>query len=244
MSSVSVRFPWIHATCCLLVVLAGCQNPADDVAPAKVSPPKTSPGEPAGGGGAAAAPGSTSGSKSLAAKDLPAGAEALKLDPAASKIEFTGSKVTGSHNGGFKSFQGTWALVADKPESSLISAEIAADSVWTDTDKLTGHLKSPDFFDVAKFPTASFQSTEIRKGSSDAKAKDATHTVTGDLSLHGVTKSIQFPAKLSVSPKEAALDSEFFLNRKDFGIVYPGMANDLIRDEVVIRLGIHAPRKQ
>ena len=117
------------------------------------------------------------------------------------------------------------------------------DSLFTDADRLTGHLKSPDFFDVAKHPKSTFESTAIKPGSTDAKAKDATHTVTGNLMLHGVTKSIQFPVKLGVTPESATLDSEFFINRKDFGISYPGMTNDLIRDEVVIRLGVRAPRK-
>jgi polyisoprenoid-binding protein YceI len=235
----------IAGTICLLSTVAGCQNPADDVAPATVSAPKPSATRESSPGGSAAAPttAATPASKTAAIKSRPAGAEALTIDPATSKVGFVGSKVSGSHNGGFKSFQGTWALVADKPESSLITAEIAMDSLWTDTDRLTGHLKSPDFFDIAKFPKATFETTEIRKGSTDAKAKDATHTVTGNLALHGVTKSIQFPARLAVTPKDATLDSEFFLNRKDFGIVYPGMPNDLIREEVVIKLAIHAPRK-
>ncbi len=58
-----------------------------------------------------------------------------------------------------------------------------------------------------------------------------------------MTKSIQFPARLTVTPETATLDSESSLNRKDFGVNYPGMANDLIRDKVVIRLAIQAPRK-
>ncbi|MFO0893063.1 MAG: YceI family protein [Isosphaeraceae bacterium] len=223
----------------LLAGAAGCQNPADDVAPAKVSAP---PPAASSAGPAAAKPG-PSASPAVAAKEIPAGAEVLKFDPGNSKVEFTGSKVSGSHSGGFKSFQGTWALVATKPESSVISAEIAMDSTWSDSDRLTGHLKSPDFFDVAKFPTATFESTGIRPGSSDAKAKDATHTVAGTLSLHGVSRTIEFPARLSVTDKEASLESEFSLNRKDFGIVYAGMANDLIREEVVIRLAVHAARK-
>lgn len=227
----------LFVTCGLLAAIAGCHNPAEDVAPAKVSAPQPSPAadHPAASGGTPTA--------TAATKDVPAGAEALAIDASQSKIDFVGSKVSGSHNGGFKSFKGTWALVADKPESSRISAEVDMDSTWSDSEKLTGHLKAADFFDVAKYPTASFESTAIQPGSSDPKAKDATHTVRGNLALHGVTKSIEFPAKLAVTPKEASLDSEFFLNRKDFGIVYPGMANDLIRDEVVIKLAIRAPRK-
>jgi polyisoprenoid-binding protein YceI len=242
MTSTIRRIAWVS----LLILpgflgVAGCGNPAADVAPAKVSAPKPATASPA--------PGSTPSSggeavlKGAAAPKLPEGAEALPISPETSKIEFIGSKVTGSHKGGFKSFEGTWGLVAEKPEASRISAEIAMDSTWADNERLTGHLKSPDFFDVAKFPRTTFETTEITKGSSDAKAKDATHTVTGNLTLHGVTKSIQFPARIAVTPEAATLDSEFFLNRKDFQINYPGMANDLIRDEVVINLAVRAPRK-
>jgi polyisoprenoid-binding protein YceI len=223
-----------------LLGISGCENPADDVVPAKISAPKAE--APRSSSASPAAPTATA-VTSVAPKELPKGAEPLKFGPDTSKIEFTGSKVTGKHNGGFKSFEGTWDLVPGKPEDSRIQADIACDSLYTDTERLTGHLKSADFFDVAKFAKSTFESTAISTGSTNSKAKDATHTVTGNLTLHGVTKSIQFPAKLAVSTDAATLDSEFFINRKDFGISYPGMTNDLIRDEVVIRLSVRAPRK-
>jgi polyisoprenoid-binding protein YceI len=237
-----------HSPIALLVLAAlaaqasmsGCGNPADDVAPAKVSAPKSVP-SPASGATAPAA--SSSATSTTVARALPEGAEALPITPETSKIEFVGSKVTGKHDGGFKSFSGVWGLMPEKVEASVLSAEIDMNSTWADNDKLTGHLRSPDFFDVAKFPKSTFESTEISKGSTDSKFKDATHTITGNLMLHGVTKSIQFPAKIGVSADAATLDSEFFLNRKDFQINYPGMANDLIRDEVVIKVAIRAPRK-
>ncbi len=211
-----------------LLVIAGCHNPADDVAGAKVAPGATQ---------------TANYPKAPTSSEVPKDSIPLHISSETSKIEFVGSKVTGSHNGGFKQFEGIWNLVPEKPESSKLSADIAMDSVWADADKLTGHLKSPDFFDVAKYPKSTFESTDIKPGSSDAKAKDATHTVTGNLTIHGVTKSIQFPARITVSPDSASLDSEFFLNRKDFGINYPGMANDLIRDEVVLKLAIRAAKK-
>jgi polyisoprenoid-binding protein YceI len=218
----------------------GCGNPADDVAPARVSPPRVET-QPASS--VAPKESSVPGETSTASREKPKGAESLPFSSASSKIEFTGSKVTGHHNGGFKTFEGTWDLVTQRPEEGRVQGEIAMDSIFTDTDRLTGHLKSPDFFDVAKFPKATFTTTEIKAGTSDTKAKNATHTVTGNLTLHGVTKSIQFPARIAVSPESANLESEFSINRKDFGVSYPGMANDLIRDEVVIRLAIHATRK-
>lgn len=167
----------------------------------------------------------------------------MAITPDNTTIGFVGSKVTGSHVGGFKLFKGSFEVVPTKLESSKITAEIDTNSIFTDTDRLTNHLKSPEFFDVAKFPTSTFVSTGIEAGGQGPKAKDATHTVTGNLTLHGVTKSISFPAKIAVSGDKATLESEFFINRKDFGIMYPGKANDLIRDEVVIKLAVHAPAR-
>jgi polyisoprenoid-binding protein YceI len=71
----------------------------------------------------------------------------------------------------------------------------------------------------------------------------ATHTVTGDLELRGVKKSITYPATIKVTGDAVSLDSEFAINRKDFRITYAGRADDLIRDEVVLRLSGRAPRR-
>jgi polyisoprenoid-binding protein YceI len=221
-----------------LIGIAGCANPADDVAPATTSEAKAIPPAPALPGRTALA---ESASKPSGQPEPSTGAPAITPDNAT--IGFVGSKVTGSHTGGFKLFKGTFEVVPTKLESSKITAEIDTNSIFTDTDRLTNHLKSPEFFDVAKFPTSTFVSTGIEAGSKDPKAKEATHTVTGNLTLHGVTKSISFPAKIAVSGDNATLDSEFFINRQDFGITYPGKANDLIRDEVVIKLAIHTSAK-
>ncbi len=218
--------------------ISGCANPADDVAPATTSEARAIPPAPASPGPTAAA---DPASKPASSPALSAGASAITPDN--TTIGFVGSKVTGSHVGGFKLFKGSFEVVPTKLESSKITAEIDTNSIFTDTDRLTNHLKSPEFFDVAKFPTSTFVSTGIEAGGQGPKAKDATHTVTGNLTLHGVTKSISFPAKIAVSGDKATLESEFFINRKDFGIMYPGKANDLIRDEVVIKLAVHAPAR-
>jgi len=150
-----------------------------------------------------------------------------------SKIEFVGSKVTGSHNGSFQKFSGTIDY-AGQPEKSQVSVNIDMNSVETDTAKLTEHLKTADFFEVSKYPQATFQSTEIKAGGE----KGATHTVTGNLQLHGVTKSITFPATINVTGDAVTVDSTFAINRKDFGINYAGAADNLIRDDVVLTLKI------
>jgi len=157
------------------------------------------------------------------------------ITPQTSKIEFVGSKVTGSHNGSFGDFSGQ-VDYAGSPEQSRVNIVIKSDSLTTDTPDLTKHLKTADFFDVAKFPEAKFVSTSIKPGGD----KGASHTVTGNLTLHGVTKAVTFPATINVTPEVATVDSTFSINRKDFGINYAGQADNLIRDDVVLKLTIRA----
>jgi polyisoprenoid-binding protein YceI len=186
--------------------------------------------------------------KAVTAEATPSAAEAklsaanavkYTFDQTTSKVEWTGSKVTGKHEGGFKSFRGTVSLVDQTLEQSSVTVDIDTDSLFADAEKLSGHLRSADFFDVAKFPKASFASTAVKKGGE----KGASHTVTGNLTLHGVTKSISFPATIKINAGGVDVDAEFAINRKDFGLVYPGKPDDLIRDDVVIRLTIRS-RKQ
>jgi polyisoprenoid-binding protein YceI len=193
-----------------LVLLLGCGNPADNVPKAAVSSDTNS--------------------------DISASASAERvfaIDPAASKIEFIGSKVTGSHKGGFTNFTGELRLAEGKLVGAGNKIVIDMNSTWSDNSRLTGHLKTPDFFDVAKFPTAQFVSTAIEK-------KTTNYVVSGNFTLHGVTKQISFPAQIQVSDQAVDLNAQFVLNRFDFEIKYPGRANDLIRKEVVMQLKVKA----
>jgi polyisoprenoid-binding protein YceI len=219
----------------LAAVVSGCANPADDVPQATVGAPVQESTSAAPEPTPTAAV--TEPTSAVSAAPAATG-NSLVLSPETSKIGFVGSKVTGSHDGGFKAFTGTIELTEDGKGVRAMTADIDMNSTWSDNEKLTGHLKAPDFFDVAKFPKATFVSTEITPGGE----KDATHTVTGNFTLHGVTKSIKFPARIAVSDGSAKVDSEFFINRKDFGIVYPGQANNLIRDEVVIKLALNGTK--
>ena len=163
--------------------------------------------------------------------------ESIAITPENSKVLFTGSKVTGKHEGGFKKFTGTIELVNGKPEESRVSVDIDAASVFTDANDLTKHLQTGDFFEVAKHPKASFVSTKIVPNGGEA------YTITGDLELRGQKKSVTFPATIKVSADDVSVTSEFSINRKDFGIVYAGSkADDLIRDNVVIKLDLKAAR--
>jgi polyisoprenoid-binding protein YceI len=169
----------------------------------------------------------------------PAGAETLAISPDNSKVDFVAAKVTRSHNGSFKRFRGTIDLTNNKPEDSRVSIDIEANSVETDEPDLTKHLQTPDFFDVGKFPRATFVSTKIEPTTSGG-----THNITGNFELHGIKKAITFPATIQITPDNVTVNAEFAINRKDWGLTYPGKADDLIRDGVVIKLTVNTPRKK
>lgn len=151
-----------------------------------------------------------------------------------SEVNFIGSKVTGGHRGGFKTFTGYFTIKDDAPVGNDHKVIIDMKSTFTDDEKLTGHLKSPDFFDVDQFPQASFDVTELKKQS------ETSYRISGNFNLHGITKNIQFPATVSTVDGLVKIQSKFDINRKDFGIVYAGKTDDLIRDEVVIELKLEA----
>lgn len=201
----------------LTLAFAGCADPVGDAPRAEVK----------------ATPEKASSEPKPAAQ--PAAGDTFAFSQDGSKVEFVGAKVTKKHDGGFKTFQGTISVPGGKVEQAKVDVTIDMKSVWTDTEKLTGHLMSPDFFDVANIPTAKFVSTSIT-----APAADGTSTVTGDFTLHGVTKRISFPAKITISGDTASATAEFGINRKDFGIVYPGAPDDLIADEVLLKLDVKA----
>ena len=184
---------------------------------------------------------STPAANSQAAAPSRATGEKLAITPENSKVLFTGSKVTGRHEGGFSKFTGDINLVNEKPEESSVKVEIEAASVFTDADGLTTHLQTGDFFEVSNFPKASFASISILP---DSEKGANAYTVTGDLELRGVRKSVRFPATIVVTPGEVTVDSEFAISRKDFGIVYAGKADDLIRDDVVIKLELRTQRNK
>jgi polyisoprenoid-binding protein YceI len=205
----------IHPFFALLPILAlwGCSNPADDVPDAKIESP------------APAAQGQSD----------PNGAEAsyFTFGPPASTIGFIGSKVTGSHDGGFQNFAGELRIIDGRLANSGNKVVIATGSLWSDNNRVTGHLKSDDFFDVAQFPTAVFYTTSIVQ-------EDGAATVTGNLSLHGITKQISFPAQVELSDDAVRIEAEFSLDRFAYEMKYAGSADNLIRREVVLKLNVAA----
>jgi polyisoprenoid-binding protein YceI len=143
--------------------------------------------------------------------------------------------------GRFNSLSGNVTLAADDPARSSISIEINADSIDTRQEKRDQHLRSPDFFNVKEFPTITYKSTSV------SKMDDKTYQVTGDITLHGVTRPLITQVKFTGSGKgmqgeeRAGAETSFTLKRSEFGITFmPGAVGDDVL--VVMNLeGIRQP---
>lgn len=138
-------------------------------------------------------------------------------------IQFVGAKLTGKHDGSFKQFSGSAAVLEGK--LIALKAEIDMSSVEADHPKLTEHLKSADFFDVAQFATATFTSSKIEAGN-----------ITGILDFHGLQNEITFPAEITIDGDDVNIVANFSIDRQLWSVTYPGRPDDLIKDEVPIAL--------
>ncbi len=157
---------------------------------------------------------------------------AYTVDTTASKVIWTGTKVTGKHTGTVAIKSGT----VNVDNGKLTGANVVLDMTTigsTDLEgefkgKLDGHLKSEDFFAVEKFPEATFTVTEVKPG-----ATDADLNISGNLVIKGVSKNITFEAKV-VEATEAAVKAtaNFNITRADWGVTYEGKSDDLISKEI------------
>jgi len=200
----------IATTTVAALMIASCENPADQTTSATVT-------------------------DAVEVAESASGTAGVRyvLSPS-SEIHFIGSKVTGSHDGGFKSFTGSFTVA----DGALVGTDhhvvIDMGSIWSDNDKLTAHLKNEDFFDVGNHPESRFQLTSVEASG------EGEYQVSGNLTIIGNTRNITFPATATMEDGRAKVHAKFDINRKDFGIVYAGMADDLIRNEVVVELKLEA----
>lgn len=141
------------------------------------------------------------------------GETVVVLKPGNTRIEFVGTHVGDDPKprlGGFEKFSGTIGIKDNKPVSVNVEMEIA--SIWTEFDNLTKHLMNADFFEVEKFPKSTFKSNSI------TVLGDGNCTISGELTLHGSTSVIEFPAKYSVAREGLVLVADFKIDRTDFGM--------------------------
>ncbi|WP_297984954.1 YceI family protein [uncultured Chryseobacterium sp.] len=178
---------------------------------------------------------------------------AYQVDTLNSKIEWKGYKVVKSDNtshfGTIKLESGDVTVKDGKLESgkfvadmtSLTSVDLKDDA--EQLNKLNGHLKSGDFFEVEKFPTASY---EITKVSENTTGGDYNTVLDGNLTIKGITKPVQFNANVSVKEGEVSIATEpKDINREDFGVKFQmPVANGVIKDEVNLQILVKAAEKK
>ena len=190
--------------------------------------------------------------------------EKWNLNVTDSKIEWIGTKVSGYHTGIVPLKSGDIYVNNGEVTGGKFVMDVANMKVegpkGSDTasnTKLLGHLKSADFFDVTTHPEGTFELTNIKAYTGEAvkdttdprqdeineyKVTNPTHLVSGNLTLKGVTKNIEFPARITVSGNNAEAIAKFNIDRKDWGIVYKGKPDDLIRDAIHLGISIKAAK--
>lgn len=169
-------------------------------------------------------------------------------------INWTGNKVGGSHQGTFKFKEGSLFVENGNITSGSFVVDINS---LTDLDMvkdpemkgmLEGHLKSPDFFDAAKFPTGKFEITSVKVADSTEKGSmaDATHVIMGNLTLKDSTHNIKFPAKVTITENNVTAVADFNIDRSMWGMNYKGQNNPkdwVISKEVNLKLNLSAAKK-
>lgn len=164
-----------------------------------------------------------------------ASGKTFTIDTSRSKVNWKGAKVSLAHDGGFRNYSGT--ITADNNQVTGVNIVIDANSIWSDNEKLTGHLKSDDFFSPATYPDMKFEASQFTKVDT---IPGATHMVTGNLTMRGKTNSVTFPATIELGSNEMKAKADFIINRKQWDIIYPGQPDDLISDDVRIIFDIVA----
>ena len=159
-------------------------------------------------------------------------ADNYKVDPVHSAAVFRIQHANiGYVWGRFNDPAGTFTLDLADPPKSTFNIQLQVANVDTHNDKRDAHLKSPDFFNAKQYPTITFKSTAVKQSPS-AKVLD----VTGDLTLHGVTKSVTIPVELTGTgqfppgTERAGVEATFTIKRTDFDIKnMVGPAGDEVR---------------
>lgn len=168
--------------------------------------------------------------------EQPPALERLEADLGTSKIGFAVGKATSEHVAQFEDFEAHTQLVDGAPTQLDITIQMA--SVRADRETLTKHLRSPEFFDVARYPTSTFAATTF----SPDPGESQTHTVTGTLTLHGVERSITFPAQIRVEKATVAGRAQLTIDPADYGIESELLREELVDPDVLLDIELTFPR--
>lgn len=170
-------------------------------------------------------------------------ADVFTIDKVHSEVGFRIRHMVSKVSGRFVDFGGTISADAAKPETSSVELTIQATSIDTANAQRDQHLRSADFFDVAKFPTVTFKSSKVTATSKDH------YDVTGTLTMHGVSREITLPVVflgLGKDPwggERAGFSLTTTLNRKDYGIIWNQVLDSgglLLGEDVAIEINVEA----
>ena len=170
-------------------------------------------------------------------------AETYHFDVVHSSIDFSIRHLVSRSKGKFNEYEGTVTYDKANPAATKIDATIKVGSIDTGNERRDGHLKSDDFFDAAKYPLITFKSKKAVK-------KDGKLHVTGDFTMHGVTKEITLPIEvlgIGTHPRNqapvAGFSSEVTLKRSDFKVDSWTDAAGVLGDDVHVNILIEAIAK-
>jgi polyisoprenoid-binding protein YceI len=175
-------------------------------------------------------------------------ADTWQIDPAHTNVEFTVRHMMISNvKGNFEKTSGTVTIEGNDPTTAKIDATIDASSLNTRVERRNADLKSPNFLDVEEYPTITFKSTKVEA------AGPGKWKVTGDLTLHGVTKLVVLEVESTGTPihdpmgnTRAGASATTKINRKDFGISFNKALETggvMVGDEVAISIDVEAIKK-
>ena len=156
------------------------------------------------------------------AGSAPAKAESLRfrIQPEASEITFRATSRLMNAEGHFGRFSGDVVADPARPTGARISLTIEAASLDTGIGMRDNHLRSADFFDIERFPTIAFQSVRVETAGRRA-------TVTGSLTLHGVTREIAVPVDVQITETALVASGEFIVNRGEYAMNYNSFLNPI-----------------
>ena len=158
----------------------------------------------------------------------------IPITAANASIKFTGSTSLMSQEGRFTAFDGAMEVPTTDPKDTTIRVKVDMASTTTNIALLTKHLKGEDFFDVARYPTAEFVSERI------VPTSEAGHyQVTGRFTLHGVSQSVTFPARIVLTGDEVAFDATLTLSQTAFGMTEAARKT---KDEVPVTVSVRGRR--
>jgi len=174
-------------------------------------------------------------------------AETYEVDASHANVTFQVRHFMSQVSGRFNTFDGTISIDRAEPEASSVQFTIRAESIDTSNDKRDGHLRSPDFFDVASHPTITFRSTSVRKVDEDS------YEVTGDFTMRGVTKSITLPVEVLGEMKDPwgnpriGFEISTTIDRKDYGVSWNQTLDQgglVLGDDVKVSVNLEAVQAQ